>query len=584
MTTTIHSRRPHSVSSPTQRPLAHRIRFARRRFQWISTGDQWWLEAYGFADLEQLLNLPGSETVLPDQRREVVRLPHPMATSDEPQLVLKRYWRVSSRDRLRSWARFGRLWSRARRELEILRKMRTLGIQVPRPLVCLEQGLMATQSALLIEEMPQSRNLIDFLHHAGANLVDGERRKFFLQLGAEVARLHSTGFAHRSLTAGAITVMPGVDGSEFGFQQVAHARQMHYVGLRRRADDLALLTATLSDRLFTELDRQRLCDSYIHKSHLESQASEFLQWVDQRRQRLLRRRQTWEIREGNLSSLELDRATRVRTNLWVDPEFRPALEQSGLNDLAAILATTAGKCLRVLKDRENWRLDLPHSLGPRGAYLKKHHVRTWHSRLRAALAFGPGETSGRVEARNIARLNRAGIVSMRLIAFGERLSASGNLESFVLTQELAGFTQLDHFLKQRFVDSPLRSQRESHALRSLIGSVADVAGKFHQLGYNHRDFYCCHFFIKEPLPGEFQVNLIDLQRVEHRRRGRRRWIVKDLAQLAYSAPQTQISCTTRLAFMKRYLGRTKLLPRDKRLIRQILAKQKLMEWQLGKHP
>jgi heptose I phosphotransferase len=121
-------------------------------------------------------------------------------------------------------------------------------------------------------------------------------------------------------------------------------------------------------------------------------------------------------------------------------------------------------------------------------------------------------------------------------------------------------------------------------LRTLTYDVADLARKFHQLGYNHRDFYCCHFFVKETEPARYQIHLIDLQRVEHRKHLRRRWIVKDLAQLAYSAPREQISCSDKLAFIKRYLGVVKLRPQDKRLIRQVLAKQTLMEWQLGKHP
>ncbi len=80
------------------------------------------------------------------------------------------------------------------------------------------------------------------------------------------------------------------------------------------------------------------------------------------------------------------------------------------------------------------------------------------------------------------------------------------------------------------------------------------------------------------------MNLIDLQRVEHRRKFRGRWLVKDLAQLSYSAPRDRISWTQRLAFMKHYLGVRKLRPQDKRLIRQVLAKQRLMERTLGVHP
>ena len=111
--------------------------------------------------------------------------------------------------------------------------------------------------------------------------------------------------------------------------------------------------------------------------------------------------------------------------------------------------------------------------------------------------------------------------------------------------------------------------------------MADVASRFHRQGYNHRDLYCCHFFIREPRPGDFDVRLIDLQRVQHRARWRRRWIVKDLAQLAYSAPRERVSRTSRMAFIKAYLGVSKLTTKHKRLIRRVLLKKWLMEWKQG---
>ncbi|MEP6919410.1 MAG: amino acid permease, partial [Acidobacteriota bacterium] len=45
------------------------------------------------------------------------------------------------------------------------------------------------------------------------------------------------------------------------------------------------------------------------------------------------------------------------------------------------------------------------------------------------------------------------------------------------------------------------------------------------------------------------------------------WIIKDLAQLAYSAPRDQISCAQKMRFIKAYLGVLKLRPIDKRFIR-----------------
>ena len=84
--------------------------------------------------------------------------------------------------------------------------------------------------------------------------------------------------------------------------------------------------------------------------------------------------------------------------------------------------------------------------------------------------------------------------------------------------------------------------------------MARIARLLHGAGYNHRDFYCCHFLIKELSPGEFDIRLIDLQRAERRRWFRRRWIVKDLVQLAYSPPRDRIGCKQQIALLHHYLG------------------------------
>jgi heptose I phosphotransferase len=237
----------------------------------------------------------------------------------------------------------------------------------------------------------------------------------------------------------------------------------------------------------------------------------------------------------------------------------------------------------VLADRENWRLEWRRARHPaRRAYLKRHYVRTWASRFRAALGAGPGETAGRVEARNIGRLAAAGIASMELVAYGEALRPDGHVESFVLTEELEGFVPLDDFLRDGF-PAPRSGRRtdRDRELGELIRGVAATARRLHRAGYNHRDLYCCHFFVREPGGGRFQIRLIDLQRVERRRRFRRRWLVKDLAQLAYSAPRDRITRTRRLAFARHYLGVAKLRPAHKRLIRAVLAKQRWIERREG---
>lgn len=270
-------------------------------------------------------------------------------------------------------------------------------------------------------------------------------------------------------------------------------------------------------------------------------------------------------------------------SMWVAPEFLGGLEEAGLASFEQVMTSRSGCLLRALPDRENWRLELAHGEDRQVMYLKRHCVRSRLSWLRRRQMQSGQPSAGRTEAVNIGLLDLHGLASMPLVAYGERPTRDGVRESFVLTAELTGFTQLDHFLRRRF-SATAHEPRRDRALARLIDAVADVARRFHTAGFNHRDFYCCHFFIREPKCEQFDVHLIDLQRVERRRWFRRRWVVKDLAQLAYSAPRERISSTRRLAFMRCYLGVRRLRPSDKRLIRQIVAKWRAMERRLGAHP
>jgi hypothetical protein len=269
--------------------------------------------------------------------------------------------------------------------------------------------------------------------------------------------------------------------------------------------------------------------------------------------------------------------------VWFDRRYSEPLRHLGLIEFEKIMARADCRCEKWLADREVWhlRIRIPDDQ-PRGLYLKKHHVRTLGSLLRALFGIQSAPTPALIEAENIAALLKEGIAVMRLVAYGERLRPDGMQESFVITEELENFTELHHYLHRRFA-LPQLGRRGGHdrVLKRLINDIAAIARRFHNAGYNHRDLYCCHFFIKDTGPEEWEIRMIDLQRVQHRRWFRRRWIVKDLAQLAWSAPQSCIKCTHKMAFIRAYLGVNKLRPADKRLIRSVLAKQRLMEWRLG---
>lgn len=271
-----------------------------------------------------------------------------------------------------------------------------------------------------------------------------------------------------------------------------------------------------------------------------------------------------------------------RGQMWVDVDYQTDLERVGLASFDAVMNGTRGKLLRTLPDRENWRLEFAQQGRRHVLFLKKHRVRSFLERLRSWVGVRRSMTAARIEAENVAALKRAGIETMRVVAFGESVRGA-QIQSFFMTEELNGFTQLDHLLRQRFAPAA-ECIHQDDDLKALAASVADVASRFHKAGFNHRDFYCCHFFIQELPGGRFAVRLIDLQRVELRYWLRDRWLVKDLAQLAYSAPRERVGRTLRMAFIKRYLGITRLSTADKRLIRRVLRRQRAMERRLGAHP
>ena len=198
-------------------------------------------------------------------------------------------------------------------------------------------------------------------------------------------------------------------------------------------------------------------------------------------------------------------------------------------------------------------------------YLKKHRSRTWATRFAAVLGTASPPSPGRVEAENALALQSLGIDVVPLMAYGEKLHADGRLESFFLSEELEGYSELQDFIQRRFpaCGSPLPDPRPASEypgcptrsqLHRLIVQVAGIARRFHAAGFNHRDFYGCHLLVKETSQGRFDVRLIDLQRVQRRRWFRRRWIVKDLAQLASMSPDDCVGAARRSCFCGRIWG------------------------------
>ncbi|MBI5191814.1 MAG: hypothetical protein HZA08_00035 [Nitrospirae bacterium] len=175
---------------------------------------------------------------------------------------------------------------------------------------------------------------------------------------------------------------------------------------------------------------------------------------------------------------------------------------------------------------------------------------------------------GRKEWDVIQAFHEHGIPTLTAVAAGEDVSLF-HQESFLITEELKGFQSLEMYLKTQII--PPLSKEKIINKRALIKEVAEIARTMHGAGFNHRDFYCCHIFIK-PEDGKRQWRVLDLQRVDRRRWFRKRWIIKDLAALNYSAPVNIISKTDRLRFLINYFGSKEDVRHQMSLISDVVRK------------
>ncbi len=157
------------------------------------------------------------------------------------------------------------------------------------------------------------------------------------------------------------------------------------------------------------------------------------------------------------------------------------------------------------KDREILRLEL----GERVFFLKRYFRLSWRERF-----FTWAEREWQA-ARTLAA---EGFGVPEPVAMGVEVLLGWRKRALSLFREAPG-KRLEDLL------------RENPSLVSeILEPLAETAARFHALGFSHQDFYLCHLF----WDGQ-RIYLIDLQRVRRSRPPKTSWIIKDIAELFYSA-------------------------------------------------
>lgn len=227
------------------------------------------------------------------------------------------------------------------------------------------------------------------------------------------------------------------------------------------------------------------------------------------------------------------------------PAWHTAARELGL-DAMAVFRDPRIKVWRDIPERQNCLLDEKLSDGtPIRWHIKRYRPQR-----------GGGKTPADLEAMAIRAVELHNLPTLDLVGWGKLKSGF----SFLITNDLAGYVAGDKFIEA------------GHSLDLVLEPTAHLAAQLHNANLFHQDLYLCHFFFKTDFDGQYTppkpreisilgtaapgdlmspvtpaaqeeapessqpVRLIDLARLKANVSPilRRHYLVKDLAQYAYS--------------------------------------------------
>ena len=477
---------------------------------------------------------------------------------------MKREHRVRLKDRLNNaWAGFGMV-SKSIREGRLLKILPRAGIGSPQWIAAGEDN--RGRAFLLLRECIDFVDLRVFLR----NLQSLDARKQFLsELGKKVAKIHCAGFDHPDLFSKHIIV--NTRNHEVVFLDWQRSRRWQEVPRTRRLRELAALQATLAEDLITFPERFLVFQSYfefVSSTHAPSQLdfpeheNEWL-FIGRETDRLLQRRRIREIREPPLAS-------GTQSLVWLRGEAVCAT--------AEFIATGNARTSEWLEKIVNYDkqpcpvAEMPVQLpdGRNALLVRRSEIRPvvglW-SFLRRRLPRSP-------ELKQVAtlyHLQRYGIATPRLLAFGQHSPSLWRTESFLLTKPVPGqIGFIDWLVIQN--ESPCESAGQKNR-RMAIRAAATVVRKTHAAGYVFAPSgWAAPGF---PLVMHWNRNrqlLVGLSGVAGLRKTRLLHSaggMSDLAHFQESVTARLLSRTDALRFFLAYLGEDRLTQFSKMLVRRI---------------
>jgi hypothetical protein len=219
-------------------------------------------------------------------------------------------------------------------------------------------------------------------------------------------------------------------------------------------------------------------------------------------------------------------------------KHRAALEALGLTTLEGVKAYTGQPLKTHGGKRDVFRIEIPGAI----LFLKRNWCPHKKDGLASLLRAGKVRSVAKREWDNYRALQRAGLYTAELVAYGEECGLLWEKFSFIITEAAPGRPLNDAFVN--------------------LDALAKEIRKMHDAGLFTPDLFARHIFVD----GD-RFTLIDMARLDNGPAAR------DLAALNVTAPLRLVSAKQRLRFLKTYGGR-ELFRQIERRVRYLLKKRR----------
>ncbi len=267
--------------------------------------------------------------------------------------------------------------------------------------------------------------------------------------------------------------------------------------------------------------------------------------------------------------------TEISESFFVDPDYQTVLSKIGLTSIDAIFSfkeaeNLTKKNLARFRSRLQFDIESPDLSTSTTVFLKRYDSPPVLSQMRNWLSVRGVKSCAGIEFTAVNELTASGIGVPKVISYGEQRGALFEKRSFILTEKIPNSESIERKLPEYFTVSTTKEILRLR--RDFIARLAGFIKKFHATDYRHRDLYFSHIFCDH----NSRLFLIDLARAFKPTLWERRFRVKDLAQIYYSAPGRFFSNTDRMRFYIGYTGRHKLTQEDKAIIHRVIKKAEQM--------